>query len=442
MSRKRFDAVAVGLLLLITTALSAAPCEPALNFARSALRAASLSHGLEQKVASKLNNATRMSHSSNSSGIKNAIQQLDVALSLLSGPEADGVPPEIIAPIRTAITDYRACLASAPPVQTATVTVTVTAADHTAAAGANVRVDNEIVGQTGNDGRFTFAAPAGTQIAITADLDYISGGGLTVTLVAGSTNQFAITLAEESEFAEHNEMAIDEMRDGVLPAAFPSLTLRILDGDKSVTMVSADAVVLETKRGIATDVTSLFSVNKKGEIVAPKPDAVRDVINGYFGPLTFRVMGWDSNNFFYDSRVSFLVGRYGLKGKILPPAGDPTISTANISLGLTGVDGATFWVRTDANGNYAFSSLPKDSYLVRADKITSSITYAVRAPLLLDADMVQDFTLKSPNELFPASSAAQAASNGRVGVKSAEDGTYTIDFPTVGTSPQTQPNTK
>lgn len=189
MSRKHFDALAVLLLLIITTTLSAAPCDRALNFARNALRAGGLSQGLSQKVASKLNNAARMSHSTNPNGIKNAIQQLDVALSLLSGSAADGVPPEIITPIQGAVTDYRACLAAAPPIQTATVTVTVTAADHTAAAGAIVRVDTEIAGQTGKDGRLTFAAPAGRPIAITADLDYTSSGGTTTTLAAGSTSQ-------------------------------------------------------------------------------------------------------------------------------------------------------------------------------------------------------------------------------------------------------------
>src|SRR6185436_18590642 len=164
---KRLLFLIAAALLLAASAYADAPCSDLYEQAKTSIVEARVGRGLEMKLLTKVENAWRIFRSGKKNAQKNALKQLDNALSLLDKNSTKQLPPDLRAALTTRISDLRHCIAGGQ-LTTGTLTVRVSKPSITTmsgtelGAGAIIRVNDEEVATTGADGTVTIEVPAGS----------------------------------------------------------------------------------------------------------------------------------------------------------------------------------------------------------------------------------------------------------------------------------------
>jgi hypothetical protein len=394
-SRHRVAVISIlilGILALAPGARAQVPCAAEYDLARGVLHAAGLPAGLSHKLDTRLLNAQRRALKIEVGSLDRASRHVETALELLATGETDAIPPDSLAAVNGAGKAYGDCLKNALPVRSGSLRVVVSRYTSTgqtvAVAGARVRIETEVAGMTGKDGSVSLSVPAGQVLHVGADDGADFAGAAEVTVSGGAAQQVAVVMTEGS-VAEPNQLELDQIRDdGLLPHDFPTLTLRFVEDGNTVAVKSLGNVLLQTERGRATSLNAMFTVNERGEVVATKPELVRQAMLGYEGTLSLQVTAYDRQGRLFDNSVRFDVGRHRLTGRLMAPQSSPSLNTGRAYIKLTGIDGHVYRTRSDEQGNFTLPYLPTDVLHFEATSAAGDTEVEATDDFHLDGDML------------------------------------------------------
>jgi len=367
-------------------------CAAAYQNATAAIAAGATGQGVLMKLTTKVANAWRMSQDGHRD---NALNQLDVALEMLSGEPTKQLTDAARAQIVAAIAAFRECVVAGQPPSVATLTVRTFLLDETqpdqrgepAGAGVYIRIDGTTIGQTGADGTLTAQVPAAT-ILVQAIVPSFSIGQATVTLAPGSSGEVSLVLDDGKQVIEDTDLVLQELAEGVVPSAFASFTLRFDRGGTAVALETIDLIELLDRNGdIIAELKPLFTLSG-GAMSAASLDLLRNALQGQAtNPIAIRAQGVDAQGFTHAGTVRFRLGLFRLVGVLTPPPSNPSLAVAGIEVRVALLGTPVAFTRvSDADGRFEVASVPIGNVGFNSQTSANGQFYYGQGTLFLTSD--------------------------------------------------------
>ncbi len=319
-----------------------------------------------------------------------ALAQLDLLTTLLSGPRGQRVEDGALTKLTKSLAVLRRCLAATEPPPLATLTIRAVAEDGTAAAeGVFLDVEGVRVGRSASDGTFQTTVPSGT-ISVTATQYPSSIGGDVVTIAPGGFQVVSVVMADSKEPKEDSDLVLEEAPDDILPANPASLTLKFVQDDVPVSIDRIEGIEIANARGdVGESVEEFFGVSDRA-IQATAPSAVyrRMLEQVRIGrPLWLAVSAVDTEGRFHYGSLPFQIGQFRLDVGLAPPPSNPALQVAHIAVRISVVGTDIALRRTsDASGRFQIEGLPDGTVKFDAHTVASGIHYYANTTLTLCAD--------------------------------------------------------
>ncbi|MBI1733217.1 MAG: carboxypeptidase regulatory-like domain-containing protein [Gammaproteobacteria bacterium] len=267
-----------------------------------------------------------------------------------------------------------------------------------AAAGIPVYLDNELVGETLDNGVLDFQATAGKH-RVTAFDPYLAGAGKLVTIRRDTTKTVKLLMTGAGL-----AVALDHRLTGDLSPVVPastselSVTFRNSSGSALVPTQLGNASVEQVQTGTTVDVTDRFEILGNGEIRTVSEAYLGDIL-GVDGEQILHVSASTANGTSLDGTLSFRVGRYSLSGQVVAPPSNPELSTqgAEILFRVLGTKVEAF-AATAADGSFTLTGVPAGNVAFELEHQEGEVTYSSSGALFVTGATQLEITLLGPED--------------------------------------------
>lgn len=295
-------------------------------------------------------------------------RRIDSALLILSHPGTLGATPESKAITTEAIGDFKACVNSEPPENTALLEVRTYLLDADApglrgpAAGDGVRlyVDNLPVAITDAQGRASFDVPAG-RLELMAVIPSTAVATAVVEIAAGETRELVLVLDDSKEVVFPATAVVDAMHDGLLPHDFDTFAVQLFNGGARRPLEHVSEVAIEDDIGnTLLPLTDAFTVDSQGNLQSTDVAALRAALAPYRGrELVLKAEGEDALGFTLSARTTFFIASHGLEVQLVAPPSNPALLLGQVQVDYALMGTSLRLARSsDANGFADFGRVP------------------------------------------------------------------------------------
>ncbi|WP_328442234.1 hypothetical protein OHA71_48290 [Streptomyces sp. NBC_00444] len=296
-----------------------------------------------------------------------------------------------------------------------------------------VRINDVDAGATDASGAATVAWSAG-QANVSVILPSLAKGSASATVVAGETTDVRVVLFDGEDTYEPSTLTMDELVNGGVDAATPSVTLRFRrESDRAVVpMASVQMVTLETPADPEQDLTALFGVAPDGAVVAtdvPKLTGVLASLSSSEATLTVQAV--DAAGLSYAEYVSFAPGLFRVTVALQAPPSKPGLPLAGVPVAVRfGTVDTT--MTTDDAGRLVLDHVPTGPVTVGASVFVDGLWFGGAAEFTAAANGALTLTMRAPADVLAgvapwnlttdgAASADRATSSGEHDVKLRQD---------------------
>ncbi|TDC82089.1 hypothetical protein E1193_12875 [Micromonospora sp. KC606] len=230
-----------------------------------------------------------------------------------------------------------------------------------------VRINGTVAGTTDGSGSATVTWPAGpAEVAVV--LPSLAAGSASATVVAGGTTDVHVVLQDGEGVHEPSTLTMDELANGGLDMATPSVTLRFLRAPdaSAIPVAFVQLVTVATAGDDEQDLTSLFRVGADGAVVAADPAALRARLAAlHSDTVSLHVEAVDATGLSYAGTMSFVRGlaRVALVLQAPPSKPDLAVSSVEVAVRFGSRDRT---VTTDATGRVVLDQVPTGPFGVSA----------------------------------------------------------------------------
>jgi hypothetical protein len=312
---------------------------------------------------------------------KEALKELDSALSIVSGGWRWRVDAERRKQLKTDLTALRSCVARSQPPPMATLTVEtflVDPVDHARqpVAGAIVKVEDIPVGRTADDGTLTVGIPSGP-IHVTAELAPTTAGRTDLTVLPGASERFALQMDPEKEVGEDTTLVLAEVVDDIVPGTSPSFTLKFMRGDELAPIDSIGSIDLVGRHeNFERNLDELFAVTD-GSIVARSAAKVLESLAAHLEQtIALQVSAEDAEGGMHYGLVRFRVGQSRLLVTLAAPPSNPALPVSNIEVGVSLIGtGIAVQRVSDREGRFEIDALPHGTIALDCETVSGGVYY-------------------------------------------------------------------
>ncbi len=284
------------------------------------------------------------------------------------------------------------------------------------AAGVSLSAQGVDLGMTDGTGQLTVKVPSG-QVRIDARLRPFHAASEELFLDPVGPHELDLILDEGKEIAEDAELVLEPASMGLLDINFPTLTLRFVKAGAQVPLRHLDQLdLLDFDGNPVAALHSQFSLQPDGRLVATQPQALRNILLGYQGLISFYVHGEDAGGLSYDGEVKFRLGRFQVEGRLLPPPSNPALETAGIAVEVSLLNSdLVLHAVTDAEGRFTLPLLPSGNFDITSETLQGGKYYYGQETVVVAANLDIAIVMLSMDDLI-AGVASLIESNGRPGV--------------------------
>jgi len=247
-----------------------------------------------------------------------------------------------------------------------------------------VRIDGAPAGSTDGSGTATVTWPAGPA-RVEVVLPSLAGGSATATVVAGETTDVRVVLRDGEGVYEPATLTMDELANGGLDTATPSVTLRFRQDGEPVPVAQVQLVTVATAADEERDLTSLFGVDAGGAVLPTNPATVLAALAALQSDqVSLHVEAVDSVGLSYAGTLSFVRGLATVTVVLRPPPSKPDLAVGSIEVATRyGTVDAT--VTTDATGRLVLERVPTGPLGVTASVTVDGSVFTAAADLVVAA---------------------------------------------------------
>jgi hypothetical protein len=314
---------------------------------------------------------------------KDALRELDSAVSIVSGPWRWRINPERLKQLKASLNALRNCVARSEPPAMATLSIEAFLVDpdvgehaRQPVAGATIKVEEIPVGRTADDGTLTVRVPSGP-IHVTAELAPTTAGRTDLTVLPGASERLALPMDPEKEVGEDTDLVLAEAVDDIVPVRSRSFTLKFMRGDEPAPIDSIGSIdLVDRHENFERNLDELFAI-ADGSIVARSAAKVLESLVAHSEQtVALQVTAEDADGGMHHGLVRFRLGLSRLSVTLLPPPSNPALPVSNIAIGVSLI-GAGIAVQrvSDREGRFEIDALPHGTIGLDCETVSGGLYY-------------------------------------------------------------------
>jgi hypothetical protein len=314
---------------------------------------------------------------------KEALQKLDSAVSIVSGPWRWRIDAERLKQLKAGLNALRSCVIRSEPPALATLTIEAFLVDPEAGeptrqpvAGATIKVEDIYVGRTADDGTLTVRIPSGA-IQVTAGLAPTTAGRTDLTVLPGATERLALQMDPEKEMGEDTDLVLAEAVDDIVPVASRSFRLKFMRGDELAPIDSIGSInLVDRHENFERHLDELFAV-ADGSIVARSAAKVLEALVAHSEQtIALQVTAEDADGGMHYGLVRFRLGLSRLSVTLLPPPSNTALPVSNIAVGVSLIGAGIAVERvSDREGRFEIDALPHGTIGLDCETVSGGLYY-------------------------------------------------------------------